>query len=700
MSAAPPGKSFVIEAQELLQAGGFAVAVDGIAGPELTRALTAFQHSTGLEPSGTIDDATLSELRARFGSGSAPSDADLSASMRNLHRELGANPATAWQILEALLRSHPHYLDGRGERLLALEPAGGEARPLDEWMAAIRPLYRPQAQGQLDGRKVIAALAILDHGLRDRLLTEDLLTQLELEIDEFGEQLSELGNAHRLADNAPTVSDREAHEDGLRRVPFVRLLAWQLRDEYERTMHSKEGPDSFMIHLDGPWGSGKSTLLNLLERELLAQQPPWLVARFNAWRHQRVGPPWWLLVKVVYREALRAEGISWRQRAGLWTENLWWRLRLARNAAAAVALAAGVIILLSLTNNLSSNDPVGVVVGSVSAITGLILSLKGFTSAFAVGSARGADTFINATRDPMNVLRRRYQALAHRITQRIGRPLVVFVDDLDRCRSDYVVDLLEGIQTTLRQAPVAYVVAGDRRWFYDSYREIYEGHESSDVDPGRPLGHLFLEKSFQLSATVPPLGPTQRSTFLRGLVKREQGATARSTNASARTVAGNDERLESEELKRREQAVERLASPVGTVEVEHYLSRFAHLLEPNPRAIKRLLNAYRPAYAVEILEGRASPDHHAKDQFVLWLILTLRWPLLADYLGERPQAADELLGSDDDVPAAIAGDGRAYLARLARDPAVRRVLRGEGVGTALDTNAIRRLLAEHSLPLS
>jgi KAP family P-loop domain len=44
----------------------------------------------------------------------------------------------------------------------------------------------------------------------------------------------------------------------------------------------------------------------------------------------------------------------------------------------------------------------------------------------------------------------------------VNRPVVVFVDDLDRCESKYVVEFLEGIQTLFREAPITYVVAADR----------------------------------------------------------------------------------------------------------------------------------------------------------------------------------------------------------------------------------------------
>ena len=63
---------------------------------------------------------------------------------------------------------------------------------------------------------------------------------------------------------------------------------------------------------------------------------------------------------------------------------------------------------------------------------------------------------------------------------------------------------------------------------------------------------------------------------------------------------------------------------------EHRFRSFAHLLERNPRAMKRLVNALGMNQALAFLEGRAvTPETLAR-----WTILELRWPVLADWLIE------------------------------------------------------------------
>jgi KAP family P-loop domain len=153
------------------------------------------------------------------------------------------------------------------------------------------------------------------------------------------------------------------------------------------------------------------------------------------------------------------------------------------------------------------------VVAAVSGLHGLMSSVAG-------GSERGAQTFIRQTRDPMNTLRHR----CNRLVDDIGYPIAILIDDLDRCRANYVVDLLEGVQTIFRDAPVAFVVAADRHWLYDAYAQVYGDYVKVGVDSGRPLGHLFLEKTLQLSTSVPRISSHDQRMFWERLLSPSKGA--------------------------------------------------------------------------------------------------------------------------------------------------------------------------------
>ncbi len=296
------------------------------------------------------------------------------------------------------------------------------------------------------------------------------------------------------------------------------------------------------------------------------------------------------------------------------------------------------------------------------------------------------------------------QALTSHFTslvKQIGQPVIVLIDDLDRCKSEYVIDLLEGVQTLFRDVDVTYVVASDRRWVYASYEKTYETFAPAVAEPGRPLGHLFLEKIFQLSTSVPRMSVLNQSQYWRYLIQNEQ-AVDKEEMAAARTDAqrrlaelGTEQEVLADlentadsplyEQALREGAAVRLSEADVLAETEHRLLRFAPLLEPNPRSMKRFVNGYGILRVIDTLRG-GSPI--SAEALALWTIITLRWPLLADHLEEHPEMVSHIL-SDDKLPEDT--DVPESLRRLVRDREVRRVISGEGIGTSLDENTVRVL---------
>jgi hypothetical protein len=67
------------------------------------------------------------------------------------------------------------------------------------------------------------------------------------------------------------------------------------------------------------------------------------------------------------------------------------------------------------------------------------------------------------------------------------------------------------------------------------------------------------------------------------------------------------------------------------IQTEHFLKPFALFTEPNPRAMKRLSNAYTLGSDIRIVEKSKNILRERK-QLALWTILTLRRPPLAEYL--------------------------------------------------------------------
>lgn len=108
------------------------------------------------------------------------------------------------------------------------------------------------------------------------------------------------------------------------------------------------------------------------------------------------------------------------------------------------------------------------------------------------------------------------------LRRKAGRPdgrLVVFLDDLDRCLPEHVVQLIEGIKLLLlgnaEDSRVMFVFALDRQIVGEAIRARYP--ESSLY-----TGENYLEKIFDVSLEVPPVSRANVDALLEGVVGRER----------------------------------------------------------------------------------------------------------------------------------------------------------------------------------
>ena len=461
-------------------------------------------------------------------------------------------------------------------------------------------------------------------------------------------------------DRVEWITDSAARDDLLKRQALADVLATRLR------RIKREAPsESFLIHVDGPWGSGKSTLLKFLAKELEDPAPserPWLVVRYDAWRQTRVGPPWWTLL-IRLREALRAKLPGRHRGVLLRVTEARHRIRTAGLLYLFVVAAAVVLFVVI--------GPGGVTayITAISALIGGALAVGRF---FLWDSAQGARVYENLQTNPMESLTDHFAWLITRSPY----PVVFLIDELDRCSAEQVVDLLDSIQTIVRDAPRRqrkrnknnewtapyFVIAADGAWIRRSYELAHEKMSEAVAEPGRPLGYLFLAKIFQLTVKMPVLTPELQSAYLHALLvgegpSEEQREGTEQAQADVRKAIGEDQLLkaygEAPEEVRPALAplvVERLNDEsVERQTEEHVLDKFGELLEPNPRAIKRVVIAYGIERSVRTLEGNLV----SRDTLVLWTILNTRWPGLGEFLADHPEAVDNLRDGGDppaDVP--------------------------------------------------
>jgi KAP family P-loop domain len=612
-----------------------------------------------------------------------------SSSVQSAANALGMESnVTSWAFVKQLCRAHPEYGAGMAEKLLSVEgPEGVQTRKVSAWLAAVREAIVPQV-AIVSGRPFILALARIDTALDAFLARVGLIASLKQELKQPYEELwvdqpTEFTPppSSRIPDPSPLHADDPADQDELGREAFSRVLAKRLK--LIRKQNSV-ADTSFIMHLHGPWGAGKTTVLKLLGRHLRtsesadsngANDSRWVVVGFNAWLNQRLTPPWWPLLDAVYRQSLYQ--ISAQNGRRLRRQERRWRWITSNREQVVVGCFALIITFLlaisffliwpSLQGALKEKSETGdtltrpketVEVGHLSVafltgMAGIVLAIAKFTGRpFVSGSARAAQSFMQNSEDPMKLIAWHFR----KIIESIGSPVVVFIDDLDRCHGEYIVMLLEGIQTLFNNRNVTYVLTADRRWLYTSFEKAYEQYTDSIKEPGRRLGYLFLEKAVQLSVSLPRLSRDAQKGYWDYLIygdsasllevrrQAQRDAEQSLSNANSHQEIANklqsvsvesaDDAIRIEAL--REAAVLRLATETADRGEEVFLRSFAPFLERNPRGMKRLLNAYSLHRDMAILAGLdVLGDLNLRKQLVLWTIVCMRWPMLEEAVTEN-----------------------------------------------------------------
>lgn len=638
-----------------------------------------------------------------------------SRTVENVIQKLGRHKTvSSVNLAREIFTLHPEYADGTVEKIQLRDI--GHVQPVEKWIMDVKSLFEADSSSSddawskmavVDGRVLIIGLCLLDAELLEQLqagaifgklvgelqgpLTDILSSYGSKQYERIQSQSAENVQTDQVQtqstkdsesqsgdyyDTVPTWADdpiTRADEDLLGRAAFARFLA-------ERIIAVPRDSCAYSVHIFGPWGAGKSTLLNFLRKELENRGPDstkkrskslirkylqadkklpneWLVVQFNAWLNQHIQPPWWTLMECVFRETKRRlspwqriQEYSWRFNSG----RLHYFLGIVILAWLLALLVFGVskFIPPETATAKALTEDVELISKAIVLITTILGGIFAIKRSLLFSSAQAAQTYTELTYDPTGQIKRRFNGLIKKLQP---ARVAILIDDLDRCQGRYVVELLEGMQTLFRDAPVIFVIAADRNWLNACYEDVYEKIHPKIDEPGKPLGSLFLEKAFRFSTPMPGIPEQLKKGFWEHLLRLktpEGKADLAAARIEANNILSNAEsetqlrnvldddagRSFAEQRALREEAAVLLASPKIIERIEHTLKPYADLLEPNPRSMKLLVNNYSANRALSILSEVKIELH----QLALWTILNSRWPQLADYLVERPEGLENI----------------------------------------------------------
>lgn len=531
--------------------------------------------------------------------------------------------------------------------------------------------------------------------------------------------------------DSPTFTDKLGRESFAKKIADMLNFIWM-----ERKFPFGDVTTPIMLHLHGPWGSGKSSLINFIRNKLEYPIPEivegkikiinsWKVIEFNAWRNQHVDPPWWAL----YSE-IRREGFGRREKISIAVSSYFTRLfKTKAPYIFGITIFSGLLLLYKKKFGLSFEIKlletiVEVANGAVTLIGSIFSFFIAFGRAISLSSSENASQFMIEKDSPMSAIRKSFKNLM----TRSKKPILVVIDDMDRCHTAYTVKLLEGVQTLFAHRNIAYLVAADRRWLYSCYETTYREFAGNIQEPGKPLGAHFLEKAFDFSFPVPGISEEAKEAYWKELIGVEEGETGEEATKEAGLDTQAEAQEESKPLPRegalrrkkeeykqqyrknfagksveekynalkdlkknfteqqamREVIVEESGKKEALECTEHFLRQFWQLVEPNPRAMKRLLNAYSIQMDLATLMGLEMAELGVRKQLVLFTIVSMRWPLLEREIIRKPQVARKILNPSEEF------ELDDYIQEIIdQDSDIKKVFQGGDTGVELDEKALQ-----------
>jgi len=234
---------------------------------------------------------------------------------------------------------------------------------------------------------------------------------------------------------------------------------------------------------------------------------------------------------------------------------------------------------------------------------------------------------------------------------KISYPIVVFIDDLDRCSPSRIASVVEGVTMFLAsdEFRCVFVIGIDPQMVAAALEEAHAKvrDQLPRYERTVPLGWRFMDKFIQLPFTIPPANAKTLTSFIEGLsgtAERQVKAIAPpedSGMAALRTGTSdegpkNERRIQAFETK--EQYLPETGEPERLFresrDVGATISEASKIINGNPREIKRLANMARLYLSLRNVRRTKEPTWRSPTviQYARWITVALRWPDMMRWL--------------------------------------------------------------------
>jgi hypothetical protein len=238
--------------------------------------------------------------------------------------------------------------------------------------------------------------------------------------------------------------------------------------------------------------------------------------------------------------------------------------------------------------------------------------------------------------------------------------IVLYIDDLDRCPPDRVVDVLEAVHLLLSFELFVVVVAVDTRWLASSLHEGLPTLSAARVSSGdQPTAVDYLEKIFQIPFWVDPLAEPARQRLLHGLLLRSLEApevVGGGQDGHALTVGDPEEEAVREMLLQYGSWLDPQARRLSiTAQELRFIESLATLIGDTPRRVKRFVNICN--LLLSMAPPLANDGKPLTERMAACLMAAIHegLPLVALHIGRRAGGPDSMGTSLRDALAGLTG---------------------------------------------
>ena len=254
------------------------------------------------------------------------------------------------------------------------------------------------------------------------------------------------------------------------------------------------------IGVYGDWGSGKSSLMYMCKKQLEAEDPKIKCLVFNGWLFEDYDDAKTAILGTILDEIGKKKRLTKKAKEMLdGLNNSVDKFKLLQNG-----LKYGIDFLLT---------------GGIGTITDLTVksALKAATTTadlidVEVVKAVIKDELNNKElREDISKFRNEFAALLEET--KISR-LVIYIDELDRCSPDTILETLEAMRLFLFSGKVAFVIGADERHIAYAVKSKFKDIEGIQID----IGKEYLEKLIQYPIRIPRLDDAETEFYIACLL--------------------------------------------------------------------------------------------------------------------------------------------------------------------------------------